>query len=525
MHTIRDWQQVMGDLDDKLVFADESPEDESGKDANYERWELLVVDDESEVHEVTKLSLKGFEFAKRKLSIDSAFSAAEARSVLAEKDYAVILLDVVMETDHAGLDLVHWIRNVHQDQHVRIILRTGQPGQAPEKAVIQEYDINDYKEKTELTSNKLHTLMYASLRSYRDIISLFRNKQGLESIIVGADKIFSQHSLMDFTQGALEQLTSLLKADEGAFFGNIEGLAATLEENETTVLAATGPYKPYLNRRLEAALAKIPEVEVHNAIASEGLIFGDDYFIGVYRSHLKRKNILFMDGLPKLTMLDERLLKMFCSHLGVAFDNIALMEEVEITQRELVYRMSEAVESRSKETSNHVKRVAHISRLLGECIKLDEHECDVLFMAAPLHDIGKIATPDHILNKPGKLTDEEWVIMRQHAQTGRDILADSKLEVLSAGSAIAGDHHEKWDGTGYPKGKKGEDIHIYGRIVAIADVFDALYNKRCYKEAWSIGEIIQLFNDQKGKQFDPELVDKLLYNVDKVINIQNTYPD
>ncbi len=430
-----------------------------------------------------------------------------------------------MESEHAGLELVDWIRNEHHDAHIRIILRTGQPGQAPEKKVIAQYDINDYKEKTELTANKLHTLMYASLRSYRDILSLYKNKKGLENIIKGTRRIFEHHSLEEFTQGALEQLTALLQADEGAFYGKIEALAATANAGESCILAATGPYQPYISQSLEAALSNIPEVEVHNTIIGEGLIFGDDYFLGVYQSILKRKNVLFIDGLPSLNNNDKRLLEIFCNHLGIAFDNIAMLEEVEVTQKELVYRLSEAVESRSKETSNHVKRMAHICKLLAEITKMERHEAEVLFLAAPLHDIGKIATPDHILNKPGKLTDDEWEIMKKHAQIGHEILVGSKLEVLNAGAIIARDHHEKWDGSGYPGGRSGTDIHIFGRIAALADVFDALYNKRCYKDPWPIGRIIQYLTEQKAKQFDPDLVDKMIYHIDKVIQIEKQFPD
>lgn len=513
----------MSNLDDTLVFADEDeapPPEKSG-----ESWHLLVVDDEPVVHQVTNLALKNFSFASRPLIIDSAFSAEEAKETLKNKDYAVILLDVVMETDHAGLDLVKWIREQHKNTHVRIVLRTGQPGQAPERSVVEEFDVNDYKEKTELTSNKLHTLMYACLRSYRDIVALYRNKLGLENIILGTDKIFSQHSLMDFTQGALEQLTVLLKADEGSFYGNIEGLAATRDDSESKIVAATGPYKEYISCNLEVALDKVPSEEINKALNGEGLVFGQGYVFGVYQSHLKRKNVLFMDGLPNLSEFDERLIQLFCNHLGVAFDNIALLDEVELTQRELIYRLSEAVESRSKETSNHVKRMAHICRILGKAVGLDDSEVDVLFTAAPLHDIGKIAIPDSILNKPGRLDEREWSVMKNHAVMGFEILSNSKLELLNAGAAIAIDHHERWDGSGYPNGKKGKEIHLFGRIAAIADVFDALYNRRCYKDPWPLSEVSEHLTKEKGAHFDPELIDKFFERMDDMIKIQQTYPD
>ncbi len=204
---------------------------------------------------------------------------------------------------------------------------------------------------------------------------------------------------------------------------------------------------------------------------------------------------------------------------------LGLHEEIENTQRELIYRMGEAAESRSKETGNHIKRVALISKLLGEKYGLDEKSCDVLFTASPMHDIGKIAVPDAILKKPGPLTDEEWVVMRKHAENGYDILKGSDRPILKAAATISLEHHEKWDGTGYPSAKKGEDIHIYGRITAIADVFDALSSDRCYKKAWELERVVELFEEEKGKHFDANLVNLLIGSIDEFSQILQEYKD
>jgi len=140
-------------------------------------------------------------------------------------------------------------------------------------------------------------------------------------------------------------------------------------------------------------------------------------------------------------------------------------------------------------------------------------------MASPMHDIGKIGIPDSILLKPGKLTTEEFEIMKTHAELGYNILKTSKRDMLKAAAIVAHEHHEKWDGSGYPFNKKGDDIHIYGRVSAVADVFDALYHKRCYKEAWPLEDILKLFKEESGKHFDPKLVNILLNNTDKYIKI------
>jgi PAS domain S-box-containing protein len=204
---------------------------------------------------------------------------------------------------------------------------------------------------------------------------------------------------------------------------------------------------------------------------------------------------------------------------------IDLHKEIEGTQREIIYKMGEIGESRSNETGNHVKRVAEYSKLLAKLHGLDEKECDVLFTASPMHDIGKVGVPDSILNNPGKLSDEEWKIMRKHTVIGYNILKNSKREILKAAAIVARDHHEKWDGTGYPRKIKGEEIHIYGRITAISDVFDALGSTRCYKEAWTDEDIFKLLKDEKGKHFDPQLVDLFFDNIDKFMEIRSKYKD
>lgn len=203
----------------------------------------------------------------------------------------------------------------------------------------------------------------------------------------------------------------------------------------------------------------------------------------------------------------------------------SLNEEITNTQKEVIYTMGEIAETRSKETGNHVKRVAEYSKLLALKYGLSVHEAELLKLASPMHDIGKVGIPDNILNKPGKLTVDEFEIMKTHAQLGYDMLKYSTKPILQAASIVAYYHHEKYDGSGYPRGLKGEDIHIYGRITAIADVFDALGSDRVYKKAWEDERIFELFRDQRGKHFDPKLVDLFFDNLDEVYKIRDSFKD
>ena len=203
----------------------------------------------------------------------------------------------------------------------------------------------------------------------------------------------------------------------------------------------------------------------------------------------------------------------------------SLTQEIEDTQKEVVFTMGAIGESRSKETGNHVKRVAEYSKILALAAGLSLDEAELLKSASPMHDIGKVAIPDAVLNKPGRFNKAERAIMDTHAELGYGMIKNSDRPLLKAASIVAYEHHEKWDGTGYPNKLKGEEIHIYGRITALADVFDALGSDRVYKKAWNDKKIFNLFKEERGKHFDPNLVDLFFENLDKFLEIRAKFQD
>ncbi len=246
---------------------------------------------------------------------------------------------------------------------------------------------------------------------------------------------------------------------------------------------------------------------------------GEGKIIGVFQAINK------MPEPEKFGEQDLEHLLLAASYTGKALDAAMLQEEIKATQREIIFTLAETGEMRSKETGYHVKRVAEFSYLFAARYGMSEEEAELIKLSAPMHDIGKIAIPDAILLKPGKLTPEEWQIMQSHASLGYEMLKHSERRLLKSAAVIANEHHEKWNGEGYPNGKKGEDIHIYGRITAMADVFDALGNARVYKPAWELDRIVKLFKEEKGHQFEPKLVKVFLDNLDDFVKIKETYKD
>ncbi len=198
-------------------------------------------------------------------------------------------------------------------------------------------------------------------------------------------------------------------------------------------------------------------------------------------------------------------------------------QELENIQKELVFMMGTLADKHSEETGEHVRRVSEYSALIAELLGFSENYVELIRLAAAMHDIGKVTIDDSILNKTSMLSSEEFDIMKNHAQAGFDILKTPNLPLFDIAATIAYYHHEKWDGSGYPRGLKGKDIHILGRIVAFADVFDALGHKRKYKEAWKLDEVFSFMRAKRGTHFDPEIVDLFSDNVGLFLDIKDKF--
>jgi signal transduction histidine kinase/CheY-like chemotaxis protein len=308
------------------IIEDQVPLQETGP-----RWKIAVIDDDPAVHDGTRFALSDFVLDGQRIEILSASSAAEGRDLLtSHPDIAAVLLDVIMETDNAGLDLVHFIRHTLKNETVRIILRTGQPGQAPERQVIVAYDINDYKAKTELTADKLFTTLAAALRSYQQLQRMVETRRGLEIIIEAASALFDFKSVQRLAEGVLTQIGSLLNVD----CGGILVLRDSGHDN-VSVLAGSGRYMRLTGAELEPELWEV----IHEAFQRGDHQFLPQRSVLYIRTGSGRELVALLECRKQISDTDRALIQIFGSRISAAFDNVMLYEQLQDANTHLEERV------------------------------------------------------------------------------------------------------------------------------------------------------------------------------------------
>lgn len=321
-------------------------------------------------------------------------------------------------------------------------------------------------------------------------------------------------------------VTDLMMPDIGGL-EVVETIARESSETPVIVVSGTGIIEDSINAVRNGAwdyvMKPISDISELKHVISKAL----------ERSQLLRENRRYREGLEQevkdrtmsLRMTNEALNRKIDESRHAREEIFKLHQELEGAQREVIFILGAVVESRSQETSNHVRRIGDYSYLLAKKIGLTDDEAELVRLASPMHDVGKIGIPDAILNKPAALTSEEFACIKKHTTIGYNILKASERVLLKVAAIIALQHHERWGGGGYPSGLQGEEIHLYGRIVAIADVFDALSHNRVYKEAWPVEDVFTYILEQRGQQFDPELVDIMIANKDEILALRQKYTD
>jgi signal transduction histidine kinase len=328
----------MAEQDDVLHLIDDSGTAPEASTAR--RWKVAVIDDDQAVHEGTRFALSDYNLNGQTLEILSAYSAAEGRTLMrAHPDIAAVLLDVIMETDAAGLDLVEYIRNEIKNETVRIILRTGQPGQAPERRVIVQYDINDYKAKTELTADKLFTSLTAALRSYQQLERMVQTRRGLEIIIDAASTLYDFKSMQRLAEGVLTQLASLLNVDcAGILVLRDDGRA---DGADFSVLAGSGCYSRFIGTTSSKALDPDLRQMVEAAFQRRKNEFADHRSVLYLRTGSGREVVVLLQAERPLSETDRALVEIFSSRLSIAFDNVILYQQLHEANTQLEDRVAQ----------------------------------------------------------------------------------------------------------------------------------------------------------------------------------------
>jgi len=473
-------------------------------------WKVLIVDDEPDVHEITKLNLKDFQFDERELFFIEANSAEQAKPLLREhSDFAVALIDVVMESDDAGLQLVHYIREVLNYKMIRLIIRTGQPGLAPERYVIDHFDIDDYKDKTELTTQKLYTTVRSALKSYRDLLVIDMNRRGLISILDATPEIYknSRKSLPQFFQGILTQIVSLHDMDANAMLSILDGMVATIDNEEISVQAGTGEFEHVEqdNTRFQELMQQCSDVVLNNTASVK---LRESALVLALHVEQKPVGFIYLELTKHLTEDDYNLIQLFANQCSAALESMQLNFNLKKSYNHAIDMLAIVSEFRDAATGKHINRLAMYTTILAIEMGLSDEEAERYGQSARLHDVGKVGIPDSILLKKGPLSDDEFTIIKTHTDIGVSILSGDEHFELAAEVSYC--HHERWDGSGYPQGMKKENIPFIARIVSVIDVFDALISKRPYKEAWSCERAITEIKQGSGSQFDPQVVQKFV---------------
>ena len=406
----------MAEQDDVLHLIDDTGT--ASEDIDARKWKIAVIDDDPAVHDGTRFALSDYSLNGQSLEILSAHSAAEGRKLMAEhSDIAAVLLDVIMETDVAGLELVEYIRNVLKNETVRIILRTGQPGQAPERRVIVQYDINDYKAKTELTADKLFTSLTAALRSYQQLERMVQTRRGLEIIIDAASTLYDFKSMQRLAEGVLTQLASLLNVD-------CAGILVLRDSGgvdpELSVLAGSGCYSRFIGTTSSKALDPDLRQLVEDAFQRRKNEFADHRSVIYLRTGSGREVVVLLQSERDLSETDRSLVEIFSSRLSIAFDNVILYQQLQAANTQLEDRVAQrtrALMQANRRLSAQWLRLQRANGFKNEILGTVAHDLKnplavILGRAEMLKEListgasssGVVAQVDHIRDATKRLT-------------------------------------------------------------------------------------------------------------------------
>ncbi|HET6718857.1 MAG TPA: HD domain-containing phosphohydrolase [Rhodocyclaceae bacterium] len=477
-------------------------------------WKVMIVDDEPGVHAATRLALRGISFRGRGLQFISAYSGKEALEKLRENDdTAMIFLDVVMETSSAGLVAARQIREEGFNL-VRIVLRTGHPGYAPEREVVVNYDIHDYKEKSSLDFSKLFTCLISALRAYDDLVAIEQHRRGLLSVLE-AVSWFDFRSLKRYLSRMLAELSTIANIEVGQLLLAAAGPNRSAPEFTVLIDGLADPLSASERDFIGTSLAQR---------RAQGGELGATFVVDAFGIDLA----LFTRDRQGLANADRVLLELFLNKVAQALDNHHTFAEVLGERDSLVRAFADPSQywgghdCRELESLQRLARetAARLQQRLDFPGEIDDWFVFSIGTAGGFHDLGMQTLPHQLFEKPGALSAEERRSVEQHARNGVELLR-SKLgnmqgsRLFAMSESVILQHHERYDGSGYPAGLAGAEISLPARIIAVIDCFVAMTAPRPYRAACARQEALRHLRDGRGSLFDPAVVDAFLDVIDQ----------
>ncbi|HSM75284.1 MAG TPA: HD domain-containing phosphohydrolase, partial [Desulfobacterales bacterium] len=360
---------------------------------------------------------------------------------------------------------------------------------------------------------------------FRSRRTISRGRLGLLRLADASSQLVAPQPLRKFAREVLRQLHAVLQLNANPLPFQGSGFTATEQDGKFMIWAATGSFEGMLGRSPQAALQGPPLKHLAQAESKRSSFFAGSAYYGYYCTRSGVCHLLYLDAGRPLDRLDRELVGLLYGSVTQALENLYLEREIRETQEDVLTTLGGVIANRSQETGSHGCRVAQMAALLAHKAGLSRSQVKLLRLSAPMHDIGKVGIPDAILFKPERLSAEELEKIRRHTEIGFDILKNARREVMAAAVICAQQHHERWDGSGYPRRLKGTEIHIFGRIIGLIDVFDALLHSRVYKDAWELDKVRDYIRAERGRQFDPGLVDLLLAEIDAFMEINARFPE
>lgn len=481
-------------------------------------WKVLVVDADPMTARRVDDALAGFRHDGRSVTVLRGCSTADAQVILRDHpDIAAVFIDPVLETADAGLRLVTMIRRGLGNPSARVILCPAYADAGIERLSVENYEINVLRTKTELSSEQIRLTVLETLRIIDKILDLEANREGIARLSAASSGLFDFRTPRFFYANFLIQLNSIAQLPGDAVF-------CLLDHGEPEavlrVQGGTGRFRALSGHVLDRATHPTVAAALADAEAASRVMQGDAGLTLPFPCGNGITGFAFLGGYRHLTPLDWQLLDLFRTKAASALGSFLLLQEAQASQRAVVQALAQIAEFKDVAAPGHLKRIQRVvtetARTLhagGEYRKeLTDEAIERIGLASMLHDIGMISVPDEMLHTFGELTDEQLQVYHRHTEIGRRILLDTttatsgRNALLIAAAEIAGSHHERFDGSGYPHGLKGTEIPLSGRIVAIADMFDALISNRYQETAWPVPAALRWVEEQAGTDFDPVVV-------------------